>query len=194
MKVLLGINQPVFSLHCYTVVCEENITATLWVFHTEYWLWPYDWLQLLNDWPPKTAVLFSVYCGPLMISSCSLHLHPSLNCGGCWGTTDDYGFHHMVSRGQGTVWWSPSLSRSNTWPLKSSWNHSIHLTLVFKLWRHPLSDAVLRPATGRLVEGRDIFANTGPKDRPLPRCHQQLSTNNDQLIPCFDVQPSMAHL
>ena len=42
-------------------------------------------------------------------------------------------FHHMVSHGRGTIWRSPSLSRSNTWPLSSSWNPSAHLALVFEL-------------------------------------------------------------
>ena len=40
--------------------------------------------------------------------------------------------HRMVSLGQSTTWQSPSLSRSNTWPL-SSWNPSAHLALVFVL-------------------------------------------------------------
>ena len=44
-------------------------------------------------------------------------------------------FHHMVNHGQGTTWRSPSLSRSNTWPLSSSWNSSAHLDLVCELWR-----------------------------------------------------------
>ena len=72
------------------------------------------------------------------------------------------GFHHMVSQGQGTVWQSLSLSRSNTQPLSSSWNPSTPLALVFELWRHHLpSDAVLSPAvsliTGRLVEGGKVL-------------------------------------
>ena len=69
--------------------------------------------------------------------------------------------HRMVSLGQSITWRSPSLSRSNTWPLGSSWNPSAHLALVFVLWRYPPSDAVLTPAispiTGRLVEGGSIF-------------------------------------
>ena len=38
---------------------------------------------------------------------------------------------YIVSHGQGTTWWSPPLSRSNTWPLNSSWNPSAHMALVF---------------------------------------------------------------
>ena len=49
----------------------------------------------------------------------------------------------MVAQWQGPSWWSPSLSRSKTWPSGSSWNPSVLLALVFKLWRHPLSDALL---------------------------------------------------
>ena len=55
-------------------------------------------------------------------------------------------FHHMVSHRQSIIWRSPSLSRSNTWPLSSSWNTSAHLALVFGLWRYPPGDAVLTPA------------------------------------------------
>ena len=70
-------------------------------------------------------------------------------------------FHHMVSHGQGATWRSPSLSRSNTWPLSSSWNPSAHLVLVFELWRYSPSDAVLTPAisplTGRLLEGGSVL-------------------------------------
>ena len=67
------------------------------------------------------------------------------------------GFHFMVTQERGTTWRSPSLSRSSTWPLSSSWNPSAHLALVLELLGHPPSDAVLTPAispiTGRLVEG-----------------------------------------
>ena len=70
-------------------------------------------------------------------------------------------FHHTVSHGQSTTLQSPSLSRSNMWPLSSSWNPSTHLALFFKLWRYPPSDAMLTPAispiTGRLIEGRSLF-------------------------------------
>ena len=66
-------------------------------------------------------------------------------------------FHYMVSHGQNTAWGTPSLSRSNTWPLSSLWKPSTHLALFFELWRYPPSDAMLTPAispiTGRLVEG-----------------------------------------
>ena len=70
---------------------------------------------------------------------------------------------HMVSHVQGTTWRSPSLSRSNTWPL--SWVHrgspSAHLTLVFEVWKYPPSDAVFTPAissiTGWLVEGGNVL-------------------------------------
>ena len=71
------------------------------------------------------------------------------------------GFHHMVSHRQGTTWRSPSLSRSYMWPLRSLWNLSAHLALVFELWRHRHSDAMLTPAispiTGRLVEGGSVL-------------------------------------
>ena len=50
-------------------------------------------------------------------------------------------FHHMVSHGQGTTRRSPFLSRSNTWPLSSSWNPSAYLALVFELRRYLSSDA-----------------------------------------------------
>ena len=64
----------------------------------------------------------------------------------------------MVTRGQDTARLSPSLSRSNTWPLSSSWNPSANLALAFEPWRHPPSDAVLTPAilpiSGRLAEKR----------------------------------------
>ena len=70
------------------------------------------------------------------------------------------GFHHMVSHGQGTALRSPSLCRSNTWPLSSSWNPSTHLALVLELRRYPFSHAELTPAispiTGRLVEGGNV--------------------------------------
>ena len=39
----------------------------------------------------------------------------------------------MVCHGQITTWPSTSLSRSNTWPLSSSWNPSALLTLFFCL-------------------------------------------------------------
>ena len=71
------------------------------------------------------------------------------------------GFHLVVTQEQGTTQWSPSLSRSNTWPSSLSWYPSAHLDLVFELWRHLSSDAVLTPAispiTGRLVEGGSIL-------------------------------------
>ena len=100
--------------------------------------------------------------------SLSLSLHLSLNRRGRWGTTDDFAtsflrygmvacFHHMVSHGQITTWRNPSLSRSNTGPLSSSWNPSAKLALFFLLWKYPPCDAVLTPAilhlTARLVEG-----------------------------------------
>ena len=69
--------------------------------------------------------------------------------------------HCMVNHRQGTAWPSPSLSRLNKWPLSSLWNPSIHLALVFELWRYLPSDAVLTPAispiTGRLREGRSVL-------------------------------------
>ena len=71
------------------------------------------------------------------------------------------GFHPTVINGQGTTWRSPSLSRSTTFTLSSLWNNSAHLALVFELWRHLCSDAVLAqaiwPITGRLVEGGSVF-------------------------------------
>ena len=39
-------------------------------------------------------------------------------------------FHHMVSHGQDTTCRSPSPFRSNTWPLSSSWNPSVHLARI----------------------------------------------------------------
>ena len=100
-----------------------------------------------------------------------ISLHLSLKREGRWGTTDDFTtsfrydivacFHHMVSHWQGTTWQSPSLSRSNRWPLSSSWNPSAHLALVLELRRYPPSGAVLTPAispmTGRLVEGGNVL-------------------------------------
>ena len=38
-------------------------------------------------------------------------------------------FLHMVSHGKGTTLRSPFISRSNTWPLSSSWHSSADLTL-----------------------------------------------------------------
>ena len=68
--------------------------------------------------------------------------------------------HRMVSLWQSTTRRSPSLSRSNTWPLGSSWKPSALLSLVFELRRYPPSDAVLTPVispiTGRLVEGENV--------------------------------------
>ena len=70
-------------------------------------------------------------------------------------------FHHMVSYGQSTTWRSPSLSRSNTWLLSSSWTPTAHLALFSRLWRYPSSDAVLTPAissiSGRLVESGSVL-------------------------------------
>ena len=69
-------------------------------------------------------------------------------------------FHYIVSHGQGANWRSPSLSRSNTWPLSSSWIPSAHLALVFELWRYPPSDVLtpaISPKTGRLVESGSVL-------------------------------------
>ena len=69
--------------------------------------------------------------------------------------------HFMETHGQGTTWRSPFLSRSNTWPLGSSWNLSAHLTVLCEPWRHPPSDVLLTPAilsiTRRLVEGGSVL-------------------------------------
>ena len=69
--------------------------------------------------------------------------------------------HGLVTQGQDTAWQSQSLSRLNTWPLSSSWNPSAHLALVFGLWRHSPSYAVLTPAisliSGTLMEGGSVL-------------------------------------
>ena len=46
LKVLFGIYQ--FSFCWYALACRANMTATLWAFCTEYYLWPSDWLSLLG--------------------------------------------------------------------------------------------------------------------------------------------------
>ena len=122
------------------------------------------WLKMLYVY---LCVCFSIQPSQ-NLSLISSHL--SLNCKGCWGTTEDfttswYGMvaciHHLVSGVQSTTWQSPSLSRLNTWPSSSSWNPSAHLALFFKLWSYPPSDVMLAPAispiTGRLVEGRSVL-------------------------------------
>ena len=89
--------------------------------------------------------------------------------------------HGMVSHGKSTTWRSPSLSRSNTWPLSSSWNTYAHLNLVFELWRYSHSDAVMTPAispiTGRLMEGGSVLFLPVQVQRTHP-----LSTIKQQLL------------
>ena len=84
-------------------------------------------------------------------------------------------FHYIVSHGQGATCRSPSLSRSNTWPLSSSWNPSALLPLVFELSRYPPSDVVLTPAispiTGRLVEGGNVVSLPMQIQQDLPTAH-----------------------
>ena len=92
-------------------------------------------------------------------------------------------FHHMVNHRWSATWWSPSLSRSNTWPLSSLWNPSAHLALFFKLWRYPPSDAMLTPAispiTGRLEEGGSVLFLPVKVERtcPLPKINKILISN-----------------
>ena len=84
-------------------------------------------------------------------------------------------FHLRVSYGQSTTWQRLSLSRSNRWPLCSSWNHSAHLAPFFKLWRYPPSDAmltsVISPTTVRLWrEGMSYsfpYKSRGPAGCPF---------------------------
>ena len=133
------------------------------------------WLKMLYVY---LCVCFSIQPSQ-NLSLISSHL--SLNCKGCWGTTDDfttswYGMvaciHHLVSGVQSTTWQSPSLSRLNTWPSSSSWNPSAHLALFFKLWSYPPSDVVLAPAispiTGRLMEGRSVLFLPAHVQRTCP--------------------------
>ena len=37
-----------FCLFCYALACEQIMTATLLVFHMDYYLWCSDWLKLLQ--------------------------------------------------------------------------------------------------------------------------------------------------
>ena len=115
------------------------------------------------------------------------HHHLSFDREGRWGTTENFAtsflrngmvacFYYMVSDGQSAIWRSPSLSKSTTWPLSSSWNPSAQLALFFELWRYPPSDAVLTsaisPVTGRLVEGGSVLFLPAQvqRTRPLLPC------------------------
>ena len=75
--------------------------------------------------------------------------------------------HFMVTQRQSTIWRSPSLSTSSTWPLSSSRNPFAHLALVFEVWRHPPSDVMLLPAispiTGRLEHGGRVLISESEK-------------------------------
>ena len=123
--------------------------------------------------PRESAESLSMVTVCWLKSSPSLHLHLSLNREGRrghhrWLHNQFPPFFSVLHHGNSRARWSPSFSRSNTWPLSSSWNPSAHLAIVFELLGHPPSDAVLTPATssipGRLVVG--VSALFLPKDLP----------------------------
>ena len=60
------------------------------------------------------------------------------------------GCHFTVNAAVRTT--SQSLSGSNTWPLRLTWNPSARLPIFFELWGHPPSDAALTPAISLITE------------------------------------------
>ena len=89
----------------------------------------------------------------------------------------------MVNHGQSTTWWSPFLSRSNTWLLSSLWNPSAHLALLtmktFAQWCR--IDTSYFTYNWETCGGWEclIPSCTGPKDLPtaLPGTHYFLSSS-----------------
>ena len=128
-------------------------------------------VQIINE-------LFILKANRCSLKLSHLHLHLSLNREGRrghhrWRHNQFPPFFSVLHHGNSRARWSPSFSRSNTWPLSSSWNSSAYLALVLEPWRHPPSEAVLTraisPITGRLVEGGSVWFH------PMPTAHWALN-------------------
>ena len=104
----------------------------------------------------------------------------------------------MESHRQGTTWWSPSLSRSNAWPLSSSWNPSAHQALrtvkISAQWRRIDTRYFTHNWETRGGRERLIPSRTGPKDLPTPSMHRDwfpwgdIGSDHDLLMMTFHLR------
>ena len=76
--------------------------------------------------------------------------------------------HFMVTQGQGTTWRSPFLSRSNKWPLSSSWNpsHNLRTIRTSAQWCRVATSYFTYNWETRAGRERLTPSRTGPKDLP----------------------------